>query len=165
MSNDFYPNSSSMGFTWHSFPWTLLYLIFNSNGIYLTWYAMNLPQLIFNNLYGRLLSVGFTFDCLQWTYLRHTPSWILFETALRGLGTQFNELCLRLSSIYYIYMRLSLVNFVGDDVQKTAIVPTLCMYLCCVSDLMYFLAHTRLHQWRRCGFHNECDEEIVKCHT
>ena len=64
-----------------SVPWTSLDILFH--GLYFTWYSTQmeftwhdmqwfLPQLIFNNLYARLLSVGFTFDGLQWTYLRHT---------------------------------------------------------------------------------------------
>ena len=58
-------DSTLLIFTWYS-------IQMDSNGIYLTWYRWILPQLIFNNLYGRLLSVGFTFHCLRWTYLRHT---------------------------------------------------------------------------------------------
>ena len=139
--------SIQMEFTWHDMQW-----------IYLSWYSITftgdcfpwaLLLIVFNGLTWDTPQLNFIWDCLKGT-------WDAIQRTL--LETVFNIL----------YMRLSLVNFVGDDVQKTAIVPTLCMYLClcvCVSGLMYFLAHTRLHQWRRCGFHNECDEEIVKCRT
>ena len=165
MSNDFNPNFSSMDFTWHSFPWTLLYLIFNSTGIYLTWYAMNLPQLIFNNLYGRLLSVGFTFDCLQWTYLRHTPIEFYLRLPWGDLGrnsTNFTWDCLQYT-IHEIISSELCRRWCSKDCNCADLVHV--FVFVCVSGLMYYLAHTRLHQWRRCGFHNECDEEIVKCRT
>ena len=107
--------SIQMEFTWHDMQW-----------IYLSWYSITftgdcfpwaLLLIVFNGLTWDTPQLNFIWDCLKGT-------WDAIQRTL--LETVFNIL----------YMRLSLVNFVGDDVQKTAIVPTLCMYLClCVCQV------------------------------
>ena len=106
------------------FKWNLLDMICNEFTSADIQYPLR--EIAFRGLYFWLPSMdllethpqlNFIWDCLKGT-------WDAIQRTL--LETVFNIL----------YMGLSLVNFVGDDVQKTAIVPTLCMYLClCVCQV------------------------------
>ena len=150
-----------------SVPWTSLDILFH--GLYFTWYSIQM-EITWHDMqwiYLSWYSITFTGDYFPWALLLivfngltwDTPQLNFIWDCLKGTWDAIQRTLLE-TVFNILYMRLSLVNFVGDDVQKTAIVPTLCMYLClcvCVSGLMYFLARTR--------FHNECDEEIVKCRT
>ena len=139
--------SIQMEFTWHDMQW-----------IYLSWYSITftgdcfpwaLLLIVFNGLTWDTPQLNFIWDCLKGT-------WDAIQRTL--LETVFN--------ILYIHEIISSElcrRWCSKDCNCADLVHV--FVFVCVSGLMYFLAHTRLHQWRRCGFHNECDEEIVKCRT
>ena len=65
-------------------------------------------------------------------------------TAILGVFNDMDPQGLLETVVNILYMRLSLVTFVGDDVQKTAIVQTLCMYLrLCVRSREFSCAYQK----------------------
>ena len=144
--------SISLNFTSGYVQWFLSELQFH--GLHLTFFSMdftlldiqfkwNLLDMICNDFYLSWYSITFTRDCFPWALLLivfngltwDTPQLNFIWDCLKGTWDAIQRTLLE-TVFNILYLRLSLVNFVGDDVQKTAIVPTLCMYLClCVCQV------------------------------